>query len=706
MGDADHPEPPRAPLPPVARRASARRGGPAWGALASALIAAALVLGAAALTDHLLLGHGLSVEWWAAIDGEHRHVATTLERRPQLPNERRALARYVQGWNFAREGVPAELFGFRAHVRADLEVPAGGRTLHVDARPHGRIVVDGAPFTNGGAITAGRHEVEVIWEGHFRQPGPQLTWRFCRGEVAQASRSQFCEPIPRGAFVAPRGDGGTNGRGTLWALAALLALALGAVAWRAATASAALRGKLVAGTLLFAILGAGLGLRLVDYDVMPDFRENGDELFAMWNGWQLLEDGRTRGWSLWPNVYDARVAREPLSYFGMDWTVIQPYFEHPPLLHVLVGAATHLGGAEHYAHTKLTHARLVPILLFIPTLLLLFGVARRVDPRGAGPWLACLLYAVTPTIALQTRVVKEEALLGPLGLAAVYAYLRYRDSRRARTLIVAGLCAGLATWAKITGFAFVPAIVLLALADKDWRGAVILGGVGLLTSLGLLLYGAVIDWDAFVFAQRHQGTRPLHFNIFLRWFDVTLINHSVIGRGWILLLWIGTVASHARRRLEASVVVVAPLVFYLAAISIGTGSWTFGWYAVPLFPWLCIGAGRFLADLWERPDLLGGVLAAIFLGLYSANFVFEPDYMKRPENWPHLRAIIAATVTLLFAPYALVQALRTPFTERLARGALVALLAGFVVLSARFVVSYETFFDTYKDFDRDVYFDR
>lgn len=681
------------------RRAPKRWPRPAHVALGVLVLGA--VLGGAAAFRALYAGRGANVVWRAEVEGETREVARTIERRAQFPNDRRALSRYVQGWDFARDGVPAELFPFEAEVRTTLEVPTGGRELHVRPVPRGAVRLDGAIFRSGTRVDAGPHALEVDWEGDFESRGVELMTYFCRGPAPSPATSPFCDPAPLRAFT-PVDDSPVG----FWIVAVGLALLLsfGAVAIAGLERSA--RARWLGRVALVAIVALGLGVRLFDYDVMPDFRENGDELFATWNGWQLLESGETRGWSLWANVYGARVQHSTLDYFGMDWAIIQPYFEHPPLTHLLVGAAAHLGGAEHFAHAKLSHTRLVPILLMIPTLLLMFGIGRRVDPRGAGPWLACLLYAVTPTIALQTRVIKEEALLGPLGLGAVYAVLLYRERESLRLLIAAGLLAGLATWAKVTGFAFVPAVIAILMTERRFRAAAIAGGVGVLVSAGLLVYGAAIDWDTFRFAQQHQGTRPLHFNIFLRWFDVTLINHSVIGRGWMIFLWLGTAASHARRKVASSGVVLVPLLLYLSAITIGTGNWTFGWYAVPLYPWLCLGAGRFLADLWDEPDFFRGFVVCVLLVLYSLNFAIDPTFMKQPSSWPPLRVGIAITIAVLFAPFGLVQVLRSTATTAIARGAVVVVLAVYVGLSARFVTRYETFFDTYKNFDRDVYFDR
>ncbi len=680
--------PPRAP-----RTRTLNRPAAVWGALAFVAVVATAVL----VDGHL--AHGVDATWRAEVDGEWRVVDHTVEHRAQFPNERRALSRYIQGWNFERDGIPAQLFPFRAQLRTTLTVPRSGYRLAVRGSNRVRVTLDGETLRSERTLEVGDHRLVVDWSGDFQRSGIRLGWELCRGES--------CDEVPAKLFAPD--TRWPKSRVWLWVLMMLAALGLGAAFYRARAASLKGRVRILGGIALAGILVLGLGFRLYDYDVMPDFRENGDELFATWNGWQLLESGETRGWSLWAPIYGGRVHHERLQYFGLDWAIIQPYFEHPPLTHVLVGAAAHLGGAEHYAHSKLKHTRLVPVLLCIPTLLLLFLVGRRVDPHGPAPWFGALLYAILPTIVLQTRVIKEEALLGTLSLGAVWCFLRWREHGKTRALVMCGVLAGMCALAKVTGAAYVLAVIMLALAlprEERLRATLIVATAGIATGGLFLLFGAVIDWSTFVYATEKQGTRPLHFNIFMRWFDVTLINHSVIGRGWILFLWLGTTAAHVGRSWKRSSYVAIPLLTYLGAITIGTGNWTFGWYIVPLYPWLCLGCGRFLAEAWRRPDLFKGTLIGVVLVLYTMNFAVEPAWMKQPNNWGELRWIVTGLTALLLAPWGLVQVWPTHGFQRFARGAMVCSLVLVTVICGRFVMNYETNYDLYRDFDRDVYFDR
>ena len=142
------------------------------------------------------------------------------------------------------------------------------------------------------------------------------------------------------------------------------------------------------------------------------------------------------------------------------------------------------------------------------------------------------------------------------------------------------------------------------------------------------------------------------------------------------------------------------------AIAISSGSWTFGWYLMPIYPFLCLGAGRYLADLWREPDLARGTLLVALPLMYSMNLVFPVDYMKAPENWGIIRTEVTVFLVGLVAPFALAQAFRIGTTRALARATTalaIALLAG---LGIHFVVRYDVLSESHENFDRLVYFDR
>ncbi|MFK7987748.1 MAG: ArnT family glycosyltransferase [Sandaracinaceae bacterium] len=652
--------------------------------------------------------HGWSATWYQFVDGEREEITRTTEHRVSFPNVHRPLARIVQGWPHERLAIPTTLPVIDVMLRAVITVPESGpRHLAVESDGTPEVFVDGSPLTDA-PLSSGRHRVRIHWRSRPgphprrgpRQHGPtHFTLLWGTGTPVSA--------VPASALVPARGRWPGSRVATAWGMGLGTLLFAAWLFFALRPLGSEVRRRRLAALLTGALVLLGTGYRAFDYDVMPEFRENADELFATWNGWSLLEDGTTRGWSLWAGSYGTRVRHQTIEFFGERRNVIEPYFEHPPLLHLLVGAAAHAGGAEHWSHARLRHTRLVPIALSALAMVLLVLVGRRLSPRGPAPYLAGLLYGAMPTIALQTRVIKEEALVVVLGLGMIWFFLRWRDDgKQTRDLVLAAVCAGLAPLAKVPAVVWIPALVMLVAAERgERRRAWIAAGVAFATASLLLVYAAAIDWNVFLFTQARQAGRWSHFNIFTRFFDTPLINHNAVGRGFSLFLWVASAAHLFGRGRRDAAVLGVPLVTYLAAIGVGSASWTYGWYMVPVYPLLCLGAGGFLATLFRRPTLLAGFLFVVLLVMYSLTLAFSPDWFRHADHHGLVRRAVMLTVGLMLAPYALVQVWKDHLgLRRLAQVTTAVGLLAFTAVSARFVMQYDRTYEAYEDFDRDTGF--
>ncbi|MFW5921448.1 MAG: ArnT family glycosyltransferase [Polyangiales bacterium] len=647
---------------------------------------------------------GVRVEWRAVRDGEPAHVTTNVEHRVAFANAHRPLSRYVQAWPFERWDIPERKPRFDARVEGWLHVPQGApRIVRARTPNESELRIDGGAAKAQPPLPPGRHYVEARWRGDFEKAdevGFRLVW---------GPNEEQLEPIPRSAIVPPDGSW-TALRTWVWLATAAAALLFGLglfLAVRPLQPRRRRRRLVMVGAT--ALLLLAVGFRAWDYPVMPEYSENPDELFAIWNGWQLLEDGGTRGWSLWPHVYGDRVDIERFRYFReRPFRIIRPYFEHPPLLHLMVGGAAHFAGSDDWRHVRLTDTRPVPILLGGLTALLVVAIGRRLWPASAAPWLAGLLYAVLPTIALQGRVIKEEALMVPLALGSLLAFLRWRDEgEQRRHLVLAAVLAGLCTLAKAPGILYVLSLAILVTSHRRLRAAAVATAIGVGVSSLLLLYGAAIDWDVFWFTTTHQATgRPTHWNLFPRFFADSLINHNLVGHGWMLFLWASFFVSVAGPGGRTRAVLAVPVVVYVAGMAWSSGNWTFGWYWMPLYPFLCLGAGKLLDDLWRRPDILRALLFVGLLLMYSLNFTMDPQWAKQAGHWPQIRTWVTILLAVALVPYALAQGFRSAPTRGLARAITAAGLVLFVGLSGWFVGRYDVIYEQYRNFDRQEYFDR
>jgi 4-amino-4-deoxy-L-arabinose transferase-like glycosyltransferase len=661
-----------------------------------AMMAALLAL------DHFVAA-GYEVSWFVTHEGQRSEMRRTEEHRVTFPNERRALSRYMQGWDFRRYGMPAALPAIDATLRATLVVPEGpGHFVHTDSSGDVALRIDGEPLQ--GRVAPGPHALEVDWRSPTDGAHFALTW----GEIDESP-----EEVPHSAILFDRPS---QTRRLLWLIGLPLALIFAALIF-ASLESGAHQRRARHWLATLTILFLALLFRLSDYDVMPDFRENEDELFAMWNGFSLLQDGTARGWSLWwpayltePNVGEVYQAH----YFYRTFDLVTPYFEHPPLLHLLVGAMGHLAGAQGYLEVTLGQARIVPIALSVVTLLLMMAIGRRLYPRSTAPYWGALFYAILPWVVLQTRVVKEEALVTPLALGAILAFLKWRDEGRSvRLLILAAFLASVTVLAKITGLAFAIALCILVAkvgsqtanqtanqtAGQRMTGhqnVALVVGVSALSVLALCLYGYALGWDAFRFASHMQTLRHINFNVFLRFFDEPRINHSSIGRGWSLFLWLAAAKTLFSKSERESATLAIPLFVYLMAIAVGSGTWHFGWYTMPLLPFVCLAAGRFMEELYRSPDLAKGAFFTITLVFYSLSVVISHSYFTGPD--PTVQRLLVSGVLIAFiAPYTLAHAYRM---RGLGQFATVAGMLTVLITSAVLVFGYDIYYAALEDTDQ------
>lgn len=673
-----------------------------FGSLALVSLSLAVVaLACAAWFGDRYFAYGVTVDWYTQHHGKRVRVARTIEHRTSFFNTYRPLSRYVQNWNFHRLGVPDHNPPIDAEIKARIAIPPGGpRWVDVQSSGQTSLRFDGA--APSGALRPGEHTIRVRW----RQPvtnllGATLVW------AKEGSGDPGHAEVPRTALRPIEGNWPSS-RKLFWLLFSLSSALLLALLLWTVTAKPGPRRRRFALLATIAVVSLGGAYRLYDYQVMPHHGENDDEFFAIFNGWSLINEGRARGWTPWPEAYPKLEYRR-LPRFASRFAIVSPYFEHPPALHLLAGLATTLGGADHWLHAKLKYARLVPIGLSLVAIALLIAIGRRLFPASAAPWLGGLLYAVLPNIALQGRVVKEEALLAPLALGMVLLFLKWRDDGyRRRPLIAAAVLAGLCTLTKITGLAFVGALTVLVLTERRWREALLAFGVGLAVSLLLLIYAAALGWDVFWIAtkiQSVQSERPVHWNIFLKYFDVAAVNHNLIGKGWALYLWLASLAAAYRISARTAGPIVVPLIAYLGAIGLGAGNWLFGWYPMPLYLFLCLLSGKFLADLWEQPDLLSGTLFVVLLVMYFLNFSADPNWYKQPANSPMLRRLVTLVLVVGIGPFVLAQIWRTNRAVlSLARSAFAVGMIVVVVGGGLFVARYEKLYQTHGDFDQDGYF--
>ncbi|MCC7534811.1 MAG: glycosyltransferase family 39 protein [Deltaproteobacteria bacterium] len=609
-------------------------------------------------------------------------VDRRVERTAQLFTVVRAQARVINAWDFLRLGPMLERPKVHVRIRARLNVDRTGLwRFEVRGGGRGVLTIDGVPLATAPQkpsvpipLAAGTHDYDLAWR--IEEASDRLvTYAAVGTGPFRSLNSRAFRPPP---------DAPDDYRTLGWILgigATLLAAAL--AAWTFGARDRATTVRRGAFALGLAIVLAGTGLRTWDYDVVPQYGQIGDELFVTWNGWSMIAEGRTRGWSLWPEHYAPLVEVTRLRFVGTDWQAITPYFEHPPLMHLAVGAVAHLSGARHYLEARMTYTRLVPVLLSSLMVLLVMLLARRFDRRPAVVLMAGALGAFLPVLALQGRLLKEDHLLAVLLVGSLLAALEWLDRRRIGWLLLAATLAGLAPLAKIPGVASIAAVFCIAWAGGGLRTALGTLLVSLPIASLVIVHGAVFGWDSFVRQTLVQGTiRGGTWSIFVNWFEYARIGDNDVGRGWLLLLWFGFFTGFPKARLER-VAYALPVFLHITATALAS-NWMYGWYLLPIYPFLCIGTARSLASAWTEADGWRPFVLTALGPMYALQL------MPPMANVYVLKFVVTGVVLVLFTPLVVHTVMRTRVTASLVRAVIVVGLGALLVTSVAFIVTYDT----------------
>lgn len=666
---------------------------PGGGAVPAALAIAALA--AAALLAGILLrpGGGLRGRY-AFLDagGAEVLIHTRIDPVIDFASPQRLDAAYIFHWDVARYGFPASLPPYVIRWNGLVRAPRPGRYgFAVEAQGEALLRLDGRPIplpTDALAeidLQSGLHAIDLEYRLQQGEARLVLRWRPPGGGALR--------PIPAGALwpdaAAPAAARGRRLAGWgLLAAGAALAAALAAQARRGRGFGArvaafidAERPRLAIGSI--AVLA--LALRLHDYALVPFHHETADEYQHAWEGWHLLHDGVPAAWSTFPDRYPAGSIQD-FRWFGDRYVVVRPYFDHPPLFSIPVGLFAALAGARHPLESNLPAMRLVPILLSVAGVFLLQALARRYGAGERGALLAALVYATLPILVVAHRLVKAESLLAILFMGGILLAERHAETGRPRDAWLAALLGGLSIWTKATGVA-VPAVLVVLLLSRGRRRAALLAAATAAGFLGLyVLYGAAYDFDIFRKVLAAQATT--------KWVSLDglldLLNGKIVvkyfGRGWYLwLLLCAGVAAFRRER-----ALLLPIALYATVLALTADSRViYGWYRIPIVPFLCVAAGIYLDEMLREADLprvFPFAVAAVATGLVyafrahpyatAAESAFQA---ASPISFAQTKTAVALFALLALAPYLPRWIRETAWTVRLARGATAALFLLFLL---------------------------
>lgn len=370
--------------------------------------------------------------------------------------------------------------------------------------------------------------------------------------------------------------------------------------------------KILILVLILVVSAFGYRLRMRDFNKVPFPGESLDEYSNAWVGLSMIRLGVPVGMSGLPGYrfYDSRYINVDRVYQetakGNTMQINYPWFDHPPMMGVLVGGFGYFKGARVFEDMTASIVR-KPIILFASVSIFLTGIlAWQVFGPLAGI-ASTLIMATSPIMVINSRSVQAENGFLPLFLLSLIFLRVYQNKNNRIWLFLCAILTGLALLFKLSAGAILIAILALMLTDNNKKFSVrlqecvVLGTVSI-SFLGLFfVMGLALDSQTFfrVFLSNSNRAYGIGLGAIADLINtVKAIGGKSLADGWPLVGWMGIIALIRGRKNSAGKYIWIPLLSYLA-IYLFFGSESFAWYRFPFMPFLMITAG-YLATLVYR----------------------------------------------------------------------------------------------------------
>ena len=388
----------------------------------------------------------------------------------------------------------------------------------------------------------------------------------------------------------------------------------------------------------------------------------------------MTTDGGARQWRVAVGVtiaawlvrllFAARLPLFPDETYYWDWSrqLSGGYFDHPPMIAVLIRAGTALAGALGAEPTPLV-IRFFPVLAGFVAALAAAATARLIAGPRAGMF-AALAFAVMPLAAAGLVLATPDAPLLCFEALAVYSVVRALQSPPRSTSSLgwwsaAGVCVGLAFASKYTSILLPLSMLVAVLVRPSLRvrlrepGPYVACLLATLVFLPVLYWNATHDWISFRFQLQH-GLGAARGSALMRELDLVGGQLGLVTP--ILFVLVAIAVWRALRRPQDDA--------HFALAAIATGSWVFFVYSAfhhrveanwpapsyvagvaLLASMLATSASASLARWWRRGLALSGVLVAV-LYLHAAVRILplpgRRDPIARAAGWDGLAQSVVA----------------------------------------------------------------
>ncbi len=428
-------------------------------------------------------------------------------------------------------------------------------------------------------------------------------------------------------------------------------------------------------TLVSLIVILGLRFRMRGHDFFPPVQSTFDEHFIAWTGSSLINNGVPTSWSFvygyessnsghlvdidgWGINYDNRQPRlesystfpKPLSHriqFKLDgyetqFTLVQPQIEQPPLAGVISSFLSGTYKKSSFEQTSISDLRVPVVILSSLAAILVFIISYLAFKDLSVSLLSSLIYSLTPTLIVSQRLAVAENYLTIFYLLGTISTQLFIRSNKLKYLLAASLLVFLGYLTKPFGVSLSILIIFSILYFKKPLVHIIYPLIA--AFLGIItyfVYGVYIGGqELFTKIVEYQGNRlstPLNGILKI---VLPRIGSEIFLDGWVILGWLSLLRSHFW--------VIAPVVSYLLVLFIYGGE-DYGWYRLPVYPFLSIATAFLLIEIIKKREVLMGLIflitafaTSLFWGLYTFDW---------RSNTQIFRVIMLVVVGLLATGY-------------------------------------------------------
>lgn len=383
-----------------------------------------------------------------------------------------------------------------------------------------------------------------------------------------------------------------------------------------------------------------LFLKLHNYTVYPQRGATSDEYTYTFLGLSLFQSGVPVSWSFFPYPH-----RSDITIGGILFPLVYPYFDHPPLAGLVVGAWSMLWGQNTFNAVQLSTIRIVPIFFSTVSALFVFLLAQKLfDTQTA--WWALTIYVTAPVFVISSRVVVAENLLTPVMLAAVYLYSVFQRKKTVLYSVFLAILAGFGFLMKESGIVLWLYLAYMFIRDRTKLNFFsVFSAIFALFVAAYTTYGFLYDRDLFLKILFLQSARQVGPQTLWYILSTPIIINKVYQDGWyyfgmFCLLWSFGKTKYA---------ILTPLAFtyLLYLLTSLTREGQSGWYLIPLFPFMAMASAQTIREALKAKSWFILVFV-LFIGMFMVQQIFEPNFGLVPMQFRFLTGILVVPLVLAF----------------------------------------------------------